>query len=103
MASHIYNTTFGVDPAVEKEFIAWLRREFIPLSVDSGEYFKQPELLRVHTQDKQVNSIALHMRADDLNDINLWYEDEGARLFDFIQQTWQGRVVFFSTTLSVID
>ena len=31
---HIYNITFGVDPAVEKEFLDWLRNEFISVSTE---------------------------------------------------------------------
>lgn len=100
---HIYNITFGVDPAVETEFIDWLRSEFIPVSTADGEYFTKPELMRVLTTESDANSLALHLRADSLNDINLWYEDHGSRLFDHIQQRWQGRVVFFGTTLSIIE
>ena len=72
---HIYNTTFGVDPAVETEFIDWLRAEFIPESTADGEYFSTPELMRVVSSDPTVNSLALHMRARELDDIDKWYAD----------------------------
>lgn len=97
---HLYNTTFGVSKDVEKEFVDWLNTEFIPVSTADGEYFSQPELLRVHSADPEANTLALHMRAADLNDINLWYEDHGARLFDYITKTWNGKVVYFCTTLT---
>lgn len=99
---HLYNTTFGVSKQVEDEFIEWLRSEFIPASISDGQYFHSPELLRVHTSDPEANTLALHLRAADLEDIRLWYEDHGARLFDYIQNRWNGQVVFFSTTLSRI-
>lgn len=99
---HIYNITFGVDPTVEAEFLAWLRAEFIPRSTADGEYFSSPELMRVLSNDPKVNSFALHMRAKELDDIAKWYEDHGSTLFDHIQKKWNGRVVFFSTTLSLM-
>lgn len=99
---HIYNTTFGIDPAVEAEFLDWLKAEFIPAATSDGEYFHTPELMRVVTADPEANSIALHLRADSTDDIAKWYEDHGARLFAHIQKTWNGHVVFFSTTLTLI-
>ncbi len=99
---HIYNITFGVDPAVEAEFLDWLRGEFIEVSTADGEYFSCPELMRVHADSADGSSYALHMRAAELDDINKWYADHGARLFDKIQRTWAGRVVFFPTTLTLV-
>ncbi len=99
---HIYNITFGVEPEIEDELIGWLRSEFIPASTADGEYFTAPELMRVLNNELQVNSLALHMRADNLDDIAKWYEDHGAALFDYAQKRWNGRVVFFTTTLSLI-
>lgn len=97
---HLYNTTFGVAKNVEKEFVDWLNKEFIPDSTSDGQYFHSPELLRVHSAEPDANTLALHLRAESLDDINLWYEDHGARLFDYIQKRWNGQVVFFCTTLS---
>lgn len=97
---HLYNTTFGVAKSVEKEFVEWLNQEFIPASTGDGQYFHSPELMRVHSTDPDANTLALHLRADSLDDINLWYEDHGSRLFDYIQRRWNGHVVFFCTTLS---
>lgn len=99
---HIYNTTFAVDPSVEAELIEWLRNEFIPSATDSGEYFSAPELMRVLGSDPAANTLALHMRAAELDDISRWYEDHGSRLFDYAQRRWNGRVAFFSTTLALI-
>ena len=99
---HIYNTTFGVDPSLETEFIAWLRSDFIPAATADGEYFTSPELMRVVTGDPDVITLALHLRAGSTDDIDRWYEDHGSRHFDYIQRKWNGRVVFFSTTLTKI-
>ncbi len=98
----IYNITFGVDNLVCTEFIQWLRDEFIPVSLAENEYFAGAELMKVVNDDHEVTSLALHLRADSVNDLNVWYEDCGSRLFDYIQRKWAGRVVFFTTTLEVL-
>ena len=98
---YIYNTTFAADPVVEDEMIEWLRGEFIPLSTADGAYFTDAELMAVLPRGEQ-NSYALHMRAESLGDIELWYADHGSRLFDHAQRRWGGRVVFFTTTLQVL-
>lgn len=97
----IYNTTFALEPAVEKEFLKWLRAEFIPSAMADGEYFISHELLRVMGADPSTPTYALHLRARGADDINLWYEDHGSRLFDTINTRWNGHAVFFSTTLEV--
>ncbi|MDE6301276.1 MAG: DUF4286 family protein [Muribaculaceae bacterium] len=97
---YIYNTTFGVDPGVEEEFLEWLRNEFVTVSTADGEYFTQPELFRVQSGDPDSNTFALHLRAEDAEDINRWYADHGARLFDHLMRRWGGRVVYFTTTLA---
>jgi len=98
----LYNITFGVDPDSKEGFIEWLNSQFIPVSVADHEYFSSPELMKVLTADTSVDSYALHMRAENLNDISLWYEDHGSRLFDYIQKHWNGKVVFFATTLQIL-
>lgn len=99
---HLYNITFGIDPEIKTEFMDWLNSDFIPASTADNEYFSSPELMKVLTDENAVESFALHMRAQSLNDIALWYEDHGSRLFDFIQRHWNGKVVFFATTLEIL-
>ena len=100
----LYNTTFGIDRAIEKEFIDWLRSEFIPSATADGEYFTSPALFRVEAQNEPgATSLALHLRAASRTDIETWYADHGSRLFDELLQRWPSRAVFFSTTLSEIQ
>ncbi len=100
----IYNITFGFDKSLEKQFIGWLKYEFIPTSTEDNEYFSSPELFYVRTQqDPGVNTVALHMRANSKADIDNWYSDHGSRLFDSIMKQWNGSVVFFATTLEAVE
>lgn len=100
----LYNTTFAIEQAIEQEFLAWLHGEFIPSATADGQYFSAPELFRINVpgDGDGTASFALHMRAPSDNEINTWYEDHGSRLLAALMSRWNGRAVFFSTTLSAM-
>ncbi len=96
----LYNTTFAFDPAIEAEFLEWLNSEFIPSATADGQYFHSPELFRIDAPHPDgALSYALHMRAPSTSEIELWYEDHGSRLVDYLLKHWNGAAVCFSTTL----
>lgn len=94
----LYNTTFAVDTDVEAEVIAWLKDEFIPSGIDE-DYFAGPQLLRVLGGEPGVTSLAVHFYSETVEQIEKWYADHGSRLFGRALERWQGKVMFFSTTL----
>lgn len=102
---YIYNTTFGIEPSVKDDVMNWLRTEFIP-SGDGipGEdtYIFRPEILRIMNGEPGIVSLAVHFRVDSLEDIDHWYADHGSRLFSYVNERWNGKVVFFSTTLEIL-
>ncbi len=99
----IYNTTFGIDQAIEADFLQWVTEEFIKISTEDGEYFSQPEIFVIHAQQEpQIKSFAIHMRAENKADIERWYEDHGSLMFDKFMKRWNGRAVYFCTTLEAL-
>ncbi len=101
---YIYNTTFAIDQSLEVEFLQWLRNEYILKSTEDGEYFNSPEIFVVQAkQEPQVKSFAVHMRAKCKDDIDRWYEDHGSRMFDEFMKRWNGRAVYFCTTLEAVE
>lgn len=99
----LYNTTFAVDRSLEKEFLEWLEKEFIPTTIDRDEYFESVGLYAVEScYMEDTSSYALHLIASNRENVDLWYEDHGSRLFAQILERWQGGVTFFSTFLSSV-
>lgn len=100
---YLYNTTFAADEALADKLTMWLKHQFIPEATGEGSPMHSPSLLRIAAQHEPGTvSLALHMYADSTDDINDWYADCGNGLFAQILEQWQGRVVFFSTTLEVL-
>ena len=103
---YLYNTTFAVDTSLEEDVIRWIKNEFIPSAVED-EYFlsdsgRAPAALRVVGGEPGVSSIAVHLYCESIVDIKDWYADRGARLFNDVIERWDGKVVFFSTTLEIL-
>lgn len=100
---YLYNTTFAVDTALEKDVENWIKQQFIPSAIDGGYFLADnrhsPDVLRVLGGEPGVTSLAVHLFCESIDDIKDWYADHGSRLFSEIMERWDGRVVFFSTTL----
>lgn len=103
---YLYNTTFAVDIQVEDDLINWLKKDFIPSAVDEKYFIISPELkpaiLRVLGGEPGISSLAVHLYTDCIQNIEDWYSDHGSALFSDVIDRWQGRVVFFSTTLECL-
>lgn len=102
---YIYNITFAADAEIEQEVLTWLRREFLcGTESEHLQYFTRPELMRVlGAPEPGTVSLALHLRADDKQDIENWYADCGAALFADAIARWGDRIVFFPTTLECLE
>lgn len=100
---YIYNVTFSVEKEIIEEFIAFVKSEFIPLSLEC-DGFSRPVLARVsHDLDPKTSNFALQFSADTVEDINLWYEDRGSGLFSRVMSRWGQRAVYFQTVLETIE
>lgn len=98
---YLYNITFAADAALEKELLEWLAGDFLTECAQGPEaVFSRPGIFRVmnHAEPGTV-SLAVHMYAESLRDIEDWYGDCGNRLFADALARWGQRVVFFPTTL----
>ena len=55
----IYNTTFHADKSIDKEFIEWIRREYIPKAL-AGGILAEPRLTRVFDTEATTADKAIH-------------------------------------------
>lgn len=102
----LYNTTFAIEAPLEKEVMKWLEDEFIPSAIDDGYFLStekhRPSIFKVMCGESGQVTLAVHLYTSDTEIIDKWYADHGSRLFSNALECWQGRVVFFSTTLHLI-
>lgn len=99
---YIYNVTFAADQALETELAQWLRHCFAAESSDA-EGISSPTVMRIMAQaEPGTVSLAVHLHADDLADIDNWYADCGSRLFAQALERWGQRVVYFPTVMECL-
>lgn len=100
----IYNTTFHADKSIDKEFIEWIRREYIPKAL-AGGILAEPRLTRVfgHESDNGGQSYSLQFRAESLDGLSRWYESIGNSLVDSVAGKFGNAVAGFSTLLEEME
>lgn len=98
---YLYNITFAAEEAVEDELLQWLKYCFLPECADCQ--MTDPGVFRIMGRSEPGTvSIAVHMYAPSVEDIENWYADCGSRLFSDALDRWGQRVVFFPTMMECI-
>ncbi len=99
----IFNTTYHVDSELEVIFIAWLKKNYIPMALRREE-LSEPQLCRVITTGEESgSSLSLQFHVRDTEALSLWYEEVGVELAEALVSRFGDRVVGFNTLLEVID
>lgn len=97
----IHNITFCVDKILAREFLEWIKDEYIPAAESDG--LEIQALARVMANaDPAADSYALQLLAQGLGDVKRWTQGRGEELDRLISERWGQRVVSFTTNLQVL-
>lgn len=98
----LYNTTFHIDSAIDSDFIAWLKKNFIAAATDHG--FERAMLTRlIDRVEPGCTSYALHLYADGAELVDRWETDKAQLLMQEMYDKWGERALAFPTAMEVID
>ena len=100
----IYNTTYHAITSVEDRFIEWLRTEYIPRAMASGE-LSLPQLTSIMTdeRDAEGKSYALQFHAPSVDILEIWYRRTGVGLLAEMRGLFKDDVVGFSTLMEKLE
>ena len=100
----IYNTTYHAGVNVEDKFIKWLRTEYIPRALASGE-LSLPQLTCVMSDRREVEgkSFALQFHAPSIEVLEIWYRRTGATLLAEMRKIFNEDVVGFSALMEKLE
>lgn len=99
----VYNTTYNASNDKAVAFIKWLRTGYIPRAVESGE-LKEPRLAHLMVEnDGKSNSFSLQFTVENVDVLEKWYHKCGAALLREMECTFAGKVVGFTTIMTVMD
>lgn len=98
----LYNTTFHVDEKSERDFVCWLKSDFMPRAVKDG--LSNPMLARlVGNVEPGCSTYALHLEAVSMADVEQWESGGRQKLLEEIFARWQYGVLAFSTPMEKIE
>lgn len=101
----IYNTTYHVANTREQEFVEWIRSEYIPRAIESGE-LSLPQLTLVMSAEAEQNggnSYSLQFHAASVEMLEIWYRKTGLSLVKEIESRFSQEVAGFSTLMQKIE
>lgn len=97
----ILNTTFHIDPTIEKEMLDWIRNVYIRAAIASG--LSAPMLTRIVTETTDGGAYALHLRADTTETARKWNDGPGAALRRILGARHGERALTFTTYLEILE
>jgi hypothetical protein len=100
---YLLNITFLVDPSTLPVWKDWLHLQFIPTMQSLGD-FRSPQLARIHTDTEENGlSFALQFGTPSIEIIHQWNKQHQSDLLQVCNRKFVGMVLFFSTTLEIIE
>lgn len=100
----LLNTTFAVDQTAERDFINWIKQEYIP-ELRANESFSDILFTKIvipPSSEVQTPSYALHFKAPSEEVASNWIETCGARIFSSINSRHKDKVFPFITVLEIL-
>lgn len=100
---YILNITFLVAEPLISTWQEWIRQQLIPSMTSTG-LFLQPQLARVHSAEQTDGvSFALQFHTASVDTIDEWLNNNGNSLQQKCTVGFGGNVLFFATTLEVLQ
>lgn len=98
----LYNMTIGIDPDIEKEWIAWIKSKHIPDVMKTG-LFKDAKMYKVlHDADDGTISYSIQYFATSINEVNQYLQSCAPAIVEEHRRKFINKHVAFQTLLEEI-
>jgi hypothetical protein len=98
----LYNVTVSIDPAIEEDWLSWMRSKHIPDVMATG-FFKESRLSRVHGEEEGGVTYAVTYVSLSEAHFDAYKAEHAPRLQQEHTQRYEGRFAAFRTMLSVVE
>ena len=99
---YIYNITFNVDKEIEKEWLEYIKKIFIPAMLKSG-LLHTALTSKIMVDETQGNSYSIQFSANNKKDLDKFIQNELYPLLHKLHLKFSPKMVYFATELEVID
>lgn len=101
----LHNTTFVITPAIELQFLHWIRNEYLP-AIQSEDNFHDPLLTKIKphasVDEEESLSYALQFKAADEEAVNVWFAEKISETLSRSQQRFGENMLMFSTIMEIV-
>jgi hypothetical protein len=98
----LYNITFGIDQAIEQEWIAWIKDNHIPYVMATGLFVEWKMYKVLHDQEDGTISYSIQYFAKNIADVTRYLEIFAPALVEQHRQKFINRHVAFQTLLEEV-
>lgn len=98
----LYNVTVSIDPAIEEEWIEWMRSKHIPDVMATG-CFIESRISRVHGEEEGGKTYAISYVSKSQEKYDEYQANHAQRLQQEHSQKYEGRFAAFRTMLTILD
>ena len=100
---YIYNVTLKVDPAVENDWLIWMKEEHIPEVVGTGCFTHAVVLQLIEVDNSDGPTYAIQYHAPSKGLYNTYIEQHAGRMRQKSIDKWGDRFVAFRSVLQVVN
>lgn len=98
----LYNVTFGIDKAIESEWIAWMKEHYISSIMNTG-LFVEYKMYKVLTHDDETSvSYSVQCFAKSIEDVLSYLNNYAPQLTELHRERFKDKHVAFNTLLDEI-
>ena len=98
----LYNVTIGIDPAIEQEWLEWMKTVHIPEVMGTG-MFVSYKVFKVFVQQEGDNpSYSIQYFAENIDKVNEYLSNHAPALQQTHMQRYQNKHVAFRTLLEEV-
>ena len=98
----IYSITYALDDSVEKEWLNFMKLEFLPAMLDSG-YFEDYTFSRIMPQEGVDTAYNIQYQCFNNEKLELFINKEQSNVDALLINKFSGKFASFSTKLEVIQ
>lgn len=98
----LYNVTIGIDREIEKEWLVWMKTEYIPAIMETGMFVDYKIYKILHDEQEPTVSYSVQYFAETLEDVSQYLEKHEPVLGETLRLRFQDRHVAFRTLLDEV-
>jgi hypothetical protein len=98
----LYNVTVGIDKEIEKDWLEWIKQNYLPAVAATG-FFVESKIYRIVTHDDENSvSYSIQLFAHHIEDVVQYLAQHTDTIIETHRQRFKDRHVVFNTLLEEV-